>query len=305
MADLTLVFLLPINTKDQRSLVTHEETILLSDTPNTTKLLDLSLQPVGLVKTFPSQMAWRIQWFLYLNQRRKFLSNVHAWKDTDQFRRHRKKRAKVDCAHQIPIPFLQIIQLVASLGSSDLVSLRQPPDRVETQARDQESCQQLANFSKIRDEVLPTPMRLAFPTATRLIELHCNNVDYGKITEKLTDKRHIRHNKVEVVSPMRYVNFSLVEAASPGFQHSPVERDDETESSCILESHNLNGCVDESQTYSMGAILPFDQSPVLSMVDSLQMSPAQQHAMINRNPLDDERSITNIFVKSTKESWFR
>ena len=254
------------------------------------KLLDISFQPVDMVIIPPLPIAWSIQWFLYLSQRLKLLSNVKTEIDADQIRSHRKMRARDDCAHPIPIPFLQVIQAVASLAAADLVSFQQPPDRMEKQKRGEES-----NIAKFREGVLPTQLQVTFPFVTQPIELHCNNVDNSKVTEKPTDNKHIQHNEVEVVSPVRNCNISLVEAASPCFHDSRVEWSDETESPCLLGSPGLNYCVDKSHTYTMDAVLPSDNT---------QMLPAQQDAIDDRNRFDDERSITSFLANSTKHLSF-
>jgi hypothetical protein len=303
MYDLTPVFLPRINAKDQRSRFTDEGTMLLSGPPNTFvpgELLDISFQPVSMIIVPPSPVAWRIQWFLYLSQRRKLLSNVQAWNDRGKIRRHRKKRARIDYNHPIPIPFLQVIQVFASLATSDLVSLQQPPDRVVKQQFDQKSLQEQANISTLRQEEVRTPMRLVFPITTRLIELQRNDVDNRRITELLTETNLIQQSKVEVVSPAPDDNFSLVEAASPCFHHSAVKRNDESESTCASESLGLNYCIDESHTYYMGAALPFYKSPNLSTSDDMQILHAQQDEIDDRSRLNDKTPITNLLAKGTK-----
>ncbi|KAI2490325.1 hypothetical protein MHU86_24244 [Fragilaria crotonensis] len=197
--------------------VTDNSISLPSCSIDPTKPLDITYEASNISDTLSSTIVLRLNWYIFLNQRRQFLPKTPTSEET---KCGEMKHIGTDHTDLIPLPFLQVIQAIASCPGTAITSLRCTQTKVKSKSHDAGHVQALSTSRHFDVAIRTRHLEENTSTSGRLALQDGHEVMSGT-TKLLTERIEIRQAKyqneiVEISKP------SFVCDVSPFSHHSPV-----------------------------------------------------------------------------------
>lgn len=274
--------------------------MLPSRSLNTSKLSDKTLEVAG--DTLSSiNLVLRVRWFLFLNQRRQFLSNAPIQKANCDVKRDDMKCTRTEASSLIPLPFLQVIHALATLTVPNYTASHRSPTKVMSESHDAQPIK-ISEVSRHFDTAIRAQLVAENVTTSRRQESQNSQKDKRRIAELLMENKRLRQAN-RYLDIHEFADRSPICEVTPCFHRSPAKF---VSTACVIASIGD----EDLEDVKIDTRLPFDrspyrQSPALSRTIPTPAVEPFSNSQHTREDLitDKERTTKRLCFESPSETW--